>query len=136
MIAQGRLATQASGVQQVGIQLRKQALALGEERWRSQVAMLAIIVLMQALDVLKDVSQAGEVFFHYHRANAKPSRDWARITGDFSRVAKHEIGFLRCQGIKVSLDLLSSLHQQRFLIGAGGVVRIAQHDHRTCFEVA
>ncbi|MNF83593.1 hypothetical protein D3C84_659180 [compost metagenome] len=59
MIAQGSLATQASGIQQVCIQLGQQVLAIGEERWRPQMAVLTIIVLMQALDVLKDVAQAG-----------------------------------------------------------------------------
>ena len=55
--------------------------------------------------------------------------------GDFSSVAKAKIGLLRCQGIKGRLDLSSGLHQLRLLVGTGSVVRIAEHDHRTRFDL-
>ncbi|MNP24826.1 hypothetical protein D3C76_1176060 [compost metagenome] len=76
------------------------------------------------------------MLLHYRRADAENDRSIAGKTGDFGTVAKHELRFFGRQGVERCLDLLCGLHQLRFLIGAGSVVRIAQHDHRTGFEIA
>ncbi|MNL06942.1 hypothetical protein D3C87_1275960 [compost metagenome] len=85
---------------------------------------------------MQGVTQSGQVFFHHHRAHAQPGRGLAGKTGDFRRVAVHEIGLIWRQGVECRLDLLRGLHQLRFLIGAGGVVRVAQYDQRTGLDIA
>src|SRR5450830_1461949 len=72
MITQRRVATQASGVQQVRVQLGEQALALGEELRRLEVTVLAILFLMQALDGLQGVAQIGQMGLHHYPADTEP----------------------------------------------------------------
>ncbi|MNY77687.1 hypothetical protein D3C86_2176720 [compost metagenome] len=53
------------------IQLAEQALALGEELRRFEMAMLAIAVLMQMLHGLQGVAQLGQVLFQHRSADAE-----------------------------------------------------------------
>ena len=60
----------------------------------------------------------------------------AAKAGDFSTVAQQKFGLLWRQRIQGLADVPGRLHQLCFLVGTGGVVRVAQHNHRAGLDVA
>lgn len=120
----------------MAVQLCEQTLALYKERWRAQVPISLQRILLQRFNVPQGIAYVIQVVLENTRANANSVRAIGQEGLDDITVLHHEIRLFGAKRFNDLVGLGCHVHEQRFFTGALVVVGVAQHDHRTGFDIA
>ncbi|MNN11800.1 hypothetical protein D3C81_1247720 [compost metagenome] len=91
---------------------------------------------MQRFHFTQGTANVIQIILENTRADANGARTEAQDCLDGIPMFHHEIRFCRAERFKYLVGPGCHIHEQRFFTSALKVIRVAQHDHRSGFDVA